>query len=100
MKRHNLNLTTSPQKNFQDLISSIEGKLELLASENFDVSQKDPFAFSLPANVKDVSSPAKSFLALEDLASPSPTPIMNRLDQIEQQYLTQISALNNRLSVL
>lgn len=32
MKRQNLNLSTSPQKDFKELINSIESKLELIAS--------------------------------------------------------------------
>lgn len=37
MMKHQYNLSASPQKDFQELINSIENKLELLASENFDV---------------------------------------------------------------
>jgi hypothetical protein len=104
MKKNNLNLSTSPQKDFKDLIFSIESKLELIASDNFDVSQREPFARSMPAPIRDHGSPNKSYLQLEDLTtpspSPSPSPVMERLDQIEQQYLSQISSLNHKLSIL
>jgi len=81
MKKSPAGLSTGNK--MQELMSSIESKLDLLASDDFDVSSHDPFAQSLPImpnNRNYLSSPLKpSNLNLSDLSPAPHSPILSKI---------------------
>lgn len=81
-------MSGSPQKDFKSLISSIEDKLSQLAAD-----ESTPYALPCP------HSPSRSLLALEDLA-PAYSPVLDKLDKIEADYLGQIAGLHAKVSMM
>ena len=43
---------------------------------------------------------SKQGLQLSDLCPNEPSPVMSKLDQIEQHYISQLNTLNHRLTYL
>lgn len=66
MKKAGLKLSNSESSKISELMSSIEGKLDMLARDDFEVSE-EPYNQSLPLHY-DIRSPQKkSTLHVDDL---------------------------------
>lgn len=79
-------------------MSSIESKLDLLANEDLDYSIPEPLARSQPTPYIP-SSPNKPDLHMSDLAH-CHSPVLSKIEQIEQQYLHQLTSLQAKVCQL